>query len=72
MLKITVRNEATNTRLVLEGRLSGPWVNELDQCVREGKGSNYHKPIVVDLTDVTFIAPEGEAVAEDLPPAVPT
>ena len=61
MLKITVRNEATITRLVLEGRLSGPWVNELDRCVREGDG-NYHKSIVVDLTDVTFIAPEGEAV----------
>lgn len=61
MLKITVRNEATNTRLVLEGRLSGPWVNELNQCVRGGE-HDYHKPIVVDLTDVTFIAPEGEAV----------
>ena len=61
MLKITVRNEATITRLALEGRLSGPWVNELDRCVREGDG-NYHKSIVVDLTDVTFIAPEGEAV----------
>ena len=61
MLKITIRNEATITRLVLEGRLSGPWVDELDRCVRDGEG-NYHKPIVMDLTDVTFIAPEGEAV----------
>ena len=65
MLKITVRNEATIIRLVLEGRLTGPWVNVLDRCVRESEG-NYHKPIVVDLTDVTFITPEGEAVLTSL------
>ncbi len=44
---------------MLEGRLSGPWVNELDQCVRRGEHAT--TSLVVDLTDVTFIAPEGEA-----------
>src|ERR1017187_41000 len=32
MLKITLHDSAREFRLKLEGRLSGPWVNELEQC----------------------------------------
>ena len=61
MLKITIHPEAGTTRLTLEGRLAGPWVEELDRCWREVAGSGA-KQLVVDLSGVTFIAPEGKAV----------
>lgn len=61
MLKITIHPEAGTTRLMLEGRLAGPWVEELDRCWRgvAGTGPNH---LVVDLSGVTFIAPEGKAL----------
>lgn len=31
MLKITIHNEAATTRFVLEGKLTGPWVEELEK-----------------------------------------
>jgi len=61
MLKITTRSEATLTKLVLEGRLAGPWVDELDRCWREVAGTQQNH-VAVDLTGVTFIDPEGKAL----------
>jgi hypothetical protein len=61
MLKITIHPEAGVARLRLEGRLAGPWVEELDRCWREVAGTQ-QSPVEVDLTGVTFIAPEGKAL----------
>lgn len=61
MLKITTQAGAKLTKLVLEGRLTGPWVKELDHCWRE-VASSQRKQILVDLTGMTFIAPEGKAL----------
>src|SRR5437879_5353302 len=61
MLKITTQSEATLTKLVLEGRLAGPWVDELDRCWREVAGTQQNH-VAVDLTGVTFIDPEGKAL----------
>lgn len=61
MLKITTHKEAQSTTLTLEGRLAGPWVEELERCWREVTGPR-QSPVLVDLTGVTFIAPEGKAV----------
>ncbi|TLY27147.1 MAG: hypothetical protein E6K63_11425 [Nitrospirae bacterium] len=61
MLKITTQSDAELTRLVLEGRLAGPWVEELARCWREVAGSR-QSPVVVDLSGVTFIDPEGKAI----------
>ncbi len=61
MLKITVYPEAGAARLELEGRLAGPWVEELDRCWREAAGAQ-HNHVMVDLSGVTFIDPEGKAL----------
>lgn len=61
MLKITTRSDATLTKLVLEGRLAGPWVDELDRCWSKVVGSR-RSPIVVDLSGVTFIDAEGKVL----------
>ncbi|MGH7208395.1 MAG: STAS domain-containing protein [Nitrospiraceae bacterium] len=61
MLKITIHPEAGATRLILEGRLAGPWVEELDRCWR-GVAATEPSHAVVDLSGVTFIDPEGKAL----------
>ena|SRR5437899_2202947 len=58
MLKITIHPEAGVTRLKLEGRLAGPWVEELARCWRTVDSQQQSQ--VVDLSGVTFIDPEGK------------
>jgi hypothetical protein len=57
MLRITCDQESSPPRLKLHGKISGPWVEELVRVWSEMniKGS----PALVDLTDVTFVDPEG-------------
>ena len=61
MLKITPHQTPDSMQLVLEGRLAGPWVKELERAwggIKDTAGS----PLVVDLTGVTFIDQEGKAL----------
>ncbi|MFN3682201.1 MAG: hypothetical protein ACK4VP_09195 [Nitrospira sp.] len=63
MLKITGRycvGEETISLLV-EGRLTGPWVNELDICWRQLSKSQ-QRTAVIDLSDVTFIDDAGKTL----------
>ncbi len=61
MLKITVHPEPEATRLVVEGRLAGPWVEELARCWG-GVTESPKAKVLVDLTAVTFIDCEGKAL----------
>ena len=63
MLKITQhRDPATKSvSFILEGRLRGPWVDELDICWRR-MGSNKPSGSMVDLTAVTFVDEKGKAL----------
>ncbi|MGH7256167.1 MAG: hypothetical protein ACREI3_10360 [Nitrospirales bacterium] len=45
----------------LEGRLAGPWVKELERSWRIVADPQRSR-IVVDLTGITFIDPEGKAL----------
>lgn len=61
MLKITPSTTQDSTRLTLEGRLAGPWVEELERVWREIKDS-VKDSLVVDLTGVTFIEQDGKTL----------
>ena len=61
MLKITSERDGTLTRLYLEGRLAGPWVEELERYWRTVTGPQDTEIFLV-LDGVTFIAPEGKAL----------
>ena len=61
MLKITTQSDVDVTKMILEGCLVGPWVEELDRCWRGVEGARQER-VLVDLTGVTFIAPEGKAL----------
>ena len=57
MLKITTRTDPTATILELEGKLAGPWVQELESCWREA--SNADRSVRVLLCAVTFVDEKG-------------
>jgi hypothetical protein len=63
MLKITKHRGAgsDSVSLKLEGRLAGPWVEELDTCWRQMTASLQGRT-VVDLTGVTFVDIDGKAL----------
>ena len=57
MLKITTRTDPIGTSFELEGRLAGPWVQELEGCWREA--ANSEQSVRVLLCAVTFIDDKG-------------
>lgn len=67
MLKITGQRDAApdSMSLILEGRLAGPWVEELDTCWRQ-MSVNQQSCTVIDLTGVTFIDANGKALLTKL------
>ncbi|HKO31686.1 MAG TPA: hypothetical protein VJU54_11140 [Nitrospiraceae bacterium] len=64
MLKITQQQDPmseSTTLLILEGRLGGPWVDELDTCWRQ-LAANSVGGSMVDLTGVTFVDEKGKVL----------
>jgi anti-anti-sigma regulatory factor len=65
MLKITTDKEAGRTRLKLEGRLAGAWVEELKDCWQQSAAAG--KPVgVVELNEVIFIDAAGKKLLADM------
>lgn len=58
VIRITCHNEAALTRLVLEGKLAGACVDELDKCWRDAP--NKWSTLLIDLTSVSFIDDRGK------------
>jgi anti-anti-sigma regulatory factor len=60
MLRITVHHKPLALTFQLEGRLAGPWLQELEECWQSTLARK-SKPILrVDLTEVTFIDAAGK------------
>lgn len=55
MLRITTCNIAGDVGLVIEGKLAGPCVSELENCWRRAVAGESPLPSLVDLTNVSFI-----------------
>ena len=66
MLKITMHDSASEFRLKLEGRLSGPWVSELRQCWRTAASTTEGRETILDLREVDFIDPEGQDLVAEM------
>ena len=58
VIRITCQREATTTRLVLEGKLAGACVDELDKCWQQASFNG--ATFLVDLTSVSFIDERGK------------
>jgi len=66
MLRITLDQKSDLARLKLDGKIIGPWVNELKVSWSDLKKSNPGQPVVVDLTDVTFVDADGRDLLRSL------
>jgi hypothetical protein len=58
VIRITAQQESLVTRLVLEGKLSGPCVDELGKCWQ--MCSPAEVSLLVDLTNVSFVDDHGK------------
>ena len=62
MLRITNGTRREGATLVLEGRLTGPWVDELARCWKALTATRDARSVNVDLDGVTFIDAGGRAL----------
>lgn len=66
MLKITIHDSAAEFRFHLEGRLSGPWVEELRQCWQTAASTTSGRTTILDLCEVDFIDPAGQRLLAEM------
>ncbi len=64
MLKITVKRDETTSTLMLEGKLAGPWVAELQNSWDAERATT--KQVSLDLNEVTFVDADGKALLTKL------
>jgi anti-anti-sigma regulatory factor len=62
MLRITVIEDPKYLTLQLEGRLSGPWVHELEASWQKSVADRTASDVRIDLEDVTFVDGAGKAL----------
>lgn len=60
MLRITIHDGPSEFRLHLEGRLTGPWVREVELCWQTAQSTVRGAMVIVDLRDVDFVDSAGE------------
>ena len=60
MLRITTTITGETTTLKLEGKLSGPWVEEFQRCWKMSSDIYIREGLVVDLSGVTFVDSAGK------------
>jgi hypothetical protein len=66
MLKISIVNTPAQCRIVLEGKLIGPWATELKKIWKALAADLGGREFVVDVGEVTFISREGENALSEL------
>jgi ABC-type transporter Mla MlaB component len=65
VLRISICDDSEQgVRLVLEGRLVGPWVNELRK--QSEQALSQAKNVTLDLGKVSFVDPSGVALLREL------
>jgi hypothetical protein len=60
MLKISLVEDQRECRLIVEGALAGPWVDELAIACARAREDLGGRELAVDLRGLTGISPEGE------------
>src|SRR5258708_2099656 len=66
MFRISIADTRSQRKLVVEGTLIGAWIAELGTTWRKASQDLGGRKLVIDLTDVTVISPEGEDAIFDL------
>lgn len=58
-LRITIEKNATSIAVILEGRIAGPWADELNRTWSELAPSIETKKVSIDLTNATYADANG-------------
>ena len=66
MLRVTTRINSGTTCLVVEGRLAGACVGELERCWRATASKESSSSILVDLSSVTSVDMIGKELLRDM------
>ena len=66
MFRFSVESQNGWTLLKMAGKLSGPWISELQGWATDAVQRAAGQQVVVDLDDVTFIGPEGKDLLLEL------
>jgi hypothetical protein len=66
MLKISIIENHAERRLIVEGKLAGPWAAELRVESEKANTDLFGRRLVVDMRHVTAISQEGENVLCEL------
>jgi hypothetical protein len=66
MFRISIIDTPAQRRLVVEGKLSEPWVDELRTTWRNASRDLERRKLMVDLSSLTVISREGEDAIFDL------
>ena len=66
MLRITVRQNADSTTLRIEGRLIGPWVQELRTIWTNVRSAPGPDRVVINLTDITIVDAHGRSLLAEI------
>jgi hypothetical protein len=62
MFRISIIDTPGQRRVVLEGKLVPPWTAELESAWTNATDELRGRKLVVDLTNVTLIGPDGENI----------
>jgi hypothetical protein len=60
MFRISMVERHGQRKLVLEGKLVSPWTAEVESAWRSAGEQLEGRKLVIDLTNVTLISPDGE------------
>ncbi len=60
MLRITTDSQSEGAAIIVEGKIAGAWVQELERTWNTVASNHSLKSIVVDLCNVSFIDAEGK------------
>ena len=66
MLKISIIEGHTQRRLIVEGKLVGPWAAELRSASEKANADLFGRKLVIDMKHVIAISQEGENVLFEL------
>jgi hypothetical protein len=66
MFKISIVDTPSQRKLVVEGKLSDPWIDELRTTWRDARSGLDGRKLVIDVSALTVISHEGECAIFDL------
>ena len=66
MLRVSTKIRFDTLVFILEGSLSGLWVQEVDRVCRVAIVNDQCARVELDLSGVTFVSPEGKQLLEKL------